>query len=1076
MADSALVVTQTKVIVPRCRTDLLSRPRLLDGFNNRLDKNRLITVTAPAGYGKTSLLVDAAHRTSLPVCWFALDALDNDPHRFVNHFLAAIGEQFPGVAQKSAGVLGDGNLSLPDIIGIVVNAIYRHVPEYFLFVLDDFHVITNPEIIEFVDRFVQFVDENCRLVISSRRLVKFPNVLLLAGRTEVDGFGPHDLAFQAEEIQALFLQNYNCHISPEAAAKLALETEGWITGLLLSTQPGVANRLRQAQISGECVYDYLANQVFEQQPAPVKDFLLLTAWLDEFNADLCRAIFGPTPAAGYSWHTLTQLAVGHNLFVLPVDNRVTWFRYHQLFQEFLQKRLAAENPAKATEILRRLAVFYFENGEWEKAHAFFVRLADSEAVARLIEQAGLQLVRAGRFKTLESWFNTLPQTVRDSRPIVLALNGYTQIMLGQVQHGLTLLIQAETAFESAATLQPSGLVRVLVWRAGAHRLLSHYQFALSDAARGLTLAQNENDLCLMALALKAWGQCLLAVGKTQEGAPALEESLALYKAIGDEENVARLNLETGVANLTLGCYEKANCYFELAHQYYSTTGNATRLADLFSNWGVLHHLTGNLQRAIQQLEQALDFARQSSYARLEAYSLCGLGDIYADLALLDAAGGVYNRAYQVALKTDERFLLIYLDLARASIARKQSEFTFARTLLASARQQLATQSTSHERALYWVEVGLLARAENKLTEAAACLERAINLFDDHGQRVEKSRAYLYLAATEYAGQQKNCAVQHLNSALKLMSGLQTVQPLVVPGQEAEPLLMQACQRKKPDSKLYQFLLEIQKFKADMPEHRRRLRRQISEAPFASPKLVVRMLGSPQIELNDVSVSLAEWSNRQPRELFCYLLSHPQGATKELIGCDLWPECGLRELKVRFKNCVYRLRRVFGDDYLTFEPSTGQYAFNRKMDYECDVELFEWYLNQAKTSQACQEKIRLLQQAIDLYRGPYLAEVGSVWVLSERQRLHHLYIHALLNLAELYLETKNYEQALKNCWQVFRDDPGQEMAYRLAMKIYAAQGDRCAVIKQFKACEAAVREELNAPVSAETRALYAALVH
>ena len=249
-------VLRTKITPPYRRDEILSRERLIELFDDLLEK-KLVIVTAPAGYGKTSLLVDLAHRHELPYCWYALDPLDKELGRFLTHFVAAIQLQYPEFGVQSMAALqnltaaGD-SASGERFLVTLVNELYQTIREHFTIVLDDYHNLDDHlEINAFISRFVQEVDQNCHLVILSRNLLPLPDLPLMVARSQVGGFGMQELAFRTEEIQALMLQNYQQAVPDKVAAELAQRTEGWITGLLLSAQSmwqGMLDRLRVARV------------------------------------------------------------------------------------------------------------------------------------------------------------------------------------------------------------------------------------------------------------------------------------------------------------------------------------------------------------------------------------------------------------------------------------------------------------------------------------------------------------------------------------------------------------------------------------------------------------------------------------------------------------------------------------------------------------------------------------------------------------------------------------------------------------------------------------------------------------
>ena len=233
----SITVTRTKVIVPRRRPDILTRPRLTSLMDDLLDY-RITLVTAPAGYGKTSLLVDFASQADFPVCWLALDPLDQDLYRFLIHLVASLRQQFPSFGGHSLSLIrsiSQQEVDFDRLVRTIVNDAYEHIEEHFVVVLDDYHLIDqNQDINRFISAFGQEVDENCHLVIASRTLLDLPDLPLMVGRSQVKGLSFEELAFQPQEIQSLLEKNYQQEITTEKARDLASQTEGWITGLLLS--------------------------------------------------------------------------------------------------------------------------------------------------------------------------------------------------------------------------------------------------------------------------------------------------------------------------------------------------------------------------------------------------------------------------------------------------------------------------------------------------------------------------------------------------------------------------------------------------------------------------------------------------------------------------------------------------------------------------------------------------------------------------------------------------------------------------------------------------------------------------
>ena len=404
MPTEPIPISKTKIIVPHRRPELLSRTRLLESLKVLLD-NKLLLLSAPAGYGKTSLLIDLASHTDMPVCWLSLDLLDRNPQRFLAYLIASLAEQFPRVGETSRVQLHQLRSIEEDAESILVtltNELYENAENDFLLIIDDFHLLDEAPIIAvLVNRFLQLVDENCHLLLSSRTLPELDDVTLMVAHEQVAGLSHVDLAFVPREVQALYAQNHHQHLSDEMASEFIEQTGGWITGMVLSNLPGVA------RVSGVDTFAYLGRQVLDQQPEEVRLFLLRTSLADEFSAEFCEMVLGPLFPHQESWYTLMGWILEKNLFVLPLGADGRWLRYHPLFREFLQARLREERPQEVQPILQRMVLAYEKAGEWEKAYFTCKQLNDPEALVNVVERAGTSMLQTA-LVTLESWINSLP--------------------------------------------------------------------------------------------------------------------------------------------------------------------------------------------------------------------------------------------------------------------------------------------------------------------------------------------------------------------------------------------------------------------------------------------------------------------------------------------------------------------------------------------------------------------------------------------------------------------------------------------------------------------------------------------
>jgi LuxR family transcriptional regulator, maltose regulon positive regulatory protein len=1075
--DTPIPVSRTKITPPRRRTELISRSRLIDALHTLLNK-KLVLISAPAGYGKTSLLIDFVATSEIPVCWLSLDILDQEPQRFLSYLIACIRERFPAFGGESLALLNNmASIEKENerLVVVLTNETYQYIHEHFAIVLDDYQFIDSvPSLRLFINRFIQLAGEHCHIILVSRTLPVLPDFHLLVARDQVAGLGLEELAFLPEEIQVLFSQNTGQSISREDAELLANETDGWITSISLtglSYSQGLNNQKTPAARTGIELYDYFAREVLDKQSPSMRKFLLVTSLFEEVNVDICEAVLDPLlPTLRNEWRGLFGAVQKNNLFAISLGRESGSFRYHHLFQDYLQAILQEENREIIWEVMRLLAIYYEERQDWEKAHHIYEHSGDLCALVRLLEKCGTYLIRNGRIAMLGDWLDRLPVFLLRENPRLLSLQGAVVYTRGETQAGISLLSQAEEGLR--AENDKENLIVTLVRRAAAYRDSGDYSRALSDSEEAVALTsemdEQQHAQYNQAAALRVKGMALFRLGRTAESVEWLETSLALFSALGDVNYVPILQMELGVVHNALGENEIAIKYYLSALKTWQANGNLGWQATLLNNLGVLYHQVGEHEKAFRMFEEAIDCAQRSDFVRSQSMALSSLGDLLSDLQEFDYARECYEESLGMASRHKYSFWMFYNQASLARIARLSNQYDVAENLLRELSAQVSPETSAGEEALFRLEYGCLLLSLQRPGEAVEMLNRAIDLYEQDGRPLETNICRLWLAASFFDARQDENALRHLRCFASDYRTMKEAFPLFIAASQVRSWYGKISIPPELSIALEHLFKRAAQFAEDIPTLRRKLRQASRSALISPPHLVIHGFGPAQVFLNGKKVSLSDWQTRETRDLFFYFLqSSPQ--TKEDVAVDFWPDLSLARIKMRFKTTMYRLRHAVGQETILFEGE--RYRFNRDVDYEYDVEIFDRLLKQSRNSINRDDKLSMLQEAVDLVKGPYLADIDGAWADLERARLELDYHAALMELAELYLEAGQPLRTIEVCRNALKADPLMEAAYRLSMRAYAVVGDTAAVARVHQSCHSILDVELGIEPSDETKELY-----
>jgi len=438
----------TKVNLPILRRVFVPRKKVLRRLQEGIQDGHLLTlVSAPAGYGKTTTIRLWVAEAGYPVAWVALEKADNDLRQFLTYVLAALQRVEDDIGQAALEVVDNSaELNLPHILGLLIHDLLG-LDQPLILVLEEYHLIENAQIDQFIEALLNQAVANIHLVIATREDPSLPLTRLRA-RNQLTEIRAADLSFSLAEASEFFANVMGVNLPKRELTILQNRTEGWAAGLQLAAlslkESADPTRFVEAfRGTHRHILDYLIEEVFDSQPEEIRLFLRRTSILDQLSPALCAAVTGEQASA----HHLHYLET-NNLFLVALDEERTWYRYHALFGELLGNQLRQVEPERVAALHERAAVWYQEHGFIQQAveHAF---LSENDgAVATLIEKNVLPMLYQGEVATVVGWFDRLPEALLRASPLLCIGQAWALALL-QRQTRMAAVEQALQAADQA---------------------------------------------------------------------------------------------------------------------------------------------------------------------------------------------------------------------------------------------------------------------------------------------------------------------------------------------------------------------------------------------------------------------------------------------------------------------------------------------------------------------------------------------------------------------------------------------------------------------------------------------------
>jgi LuxR family maltose regulon positive regulatory protein len=661
---------QTKLYVPAPRSGLVPRPRLIERLDEGLRLGRKLTlIAAPAGFGKTTLVTEWLYSksediSSCSIAWLSLDEGDNDPARFFTYLIAALRQLDEGVGQATQSLLGSPQMPPAESLAPTLVHDIAAIPTSFVLVLDDYQLIHNTLVHDALAFLLDHQPPQMRLLVATRTDPPLP-LPRLRVRGQMTEIRADDLRFTEEEAATFLNQALGLPLDAEKIAALEARTEGWIAGLQLAAlsmrgKGDIGSFVEAFSGSNRHVIDYLAEEVLAQQPEEIRNFLHQTSILDRFCAPLCDAVRKADESAdrrtdrspirlSADSQTILEHLERQNLFLVPLDDRREWYRYHRLFADFLRTELASERSAT----LHLRAAHWFEERDLlpEAVNHILAHAAateDTDEAVRIITLAGGRALSEGALVTLLGWLDALPDEVVRASGWLASFKAWCLLMTGQSEMALSYIQSAEASLKHGASPVDHG--RVLSLRCA----ISDAEDVLQMAPQALELIGDADPLSRTAT-LFILGDAQDAVGDVAGAAQTFREAYHLGQKHGHQIIAAVALAHLAISINVQGRRREALTICQRgAKQYADRRGNPLPVAGLlYVVLGELAYEANELEGARRYLQTGLELGRQSATTLVILYSLEALARVQHALGYGQEALATIQEAQTLATQAGE---------------------------------------------------------------------------------------------------------------------------------------------------------------------------------------------------------------------------------------------------------------------------------------------------------------------------------------------------------------------------------------------------------------------------------------
>lgn len=1041
-------------------SNIVTRHHLFDSLD-REQLARLIIIYAPSGVGKTQVALQLSDAVGVPVVWHSLDQWQHDVATLHRHCIYAWSQQLPDIAHAISEPKQDPH----DAAELLTNYLADNLRSdaHTLYVLDDVqHLNDYPDATQWLQLLIDRLPSQVHLVLVGQKLPPLSWVALVS-RGQVTVIDAERLRFTAQEVQQI-----RDDITPERAAALVSQYEGWISGIQLALQGGSDDALARPYTpkNHDVLFKEMAIDVLEAQAPPMQDFLLATSTPAHFTTMQAEALLDiDSHTAEYRVRELLQ----RQLFIIEPRNGA--FAYHQMFREALQDYAQRERHSDYRKWHRHMAIDADARDDIEATVYHWLQAEDPHKAAAKAQICASDYFRGGRWRALLD----LQKLVMDQdTPRLNLLVSVILTEFGEYTESNTMLDRARQSFE-----RKGDGVNVL-------RTRIQYAFNLQRMGRNrqaleILLVVLDDPHVIEILDLQQWALRTRAhvyrnQGRYQAAVLDLRRALELRDRNTEKDEYLRLLLDLSDVNLLSGRFDEAERAIKDATNIAKTISSKHDIAIALNNRGYLYHLKAYYDGAVRAYEDGLALYRVFG-SRASAILKWSLGDVRRDMGGFEVAYDDYMQAFEFARRADPAFYnSICLSIARMRLWQEMNGDVqvWLKSLRHSPNDQALHYTEQIGQGLRMIREALQVRPD---ADTLAQLREILDDFNHKSMytRVAQLLGLYLIVGLRYADE---ALVDDARQRLEALSP-QFYQPIAADLVHMHGAMTQF--REVFTEQLTTDFSELNQLMTDLNEIVRQRKPDAEQLDVHQIKLTT--LGAELVTHNGKTISVKEWRIANARELFFYL--HVKGPrTKSQIIFDFWPGRDEASAKNIFNDTLRYARKAFDiEDVILLDDDDTRgiakcYRINPKIHIIWDVDRFMSFLSRAGDLPPRDTRSEdLYRRALDLYQGEFLPNVFSNWASDWRDKLISAYQSALMGIGYCMVERDDPASALTYFEQALTINALDEPAYQALMAAHAKMGRIADVRATYDRMARVLFDELQAQPSDESvSVMHEALEH